>query len=692
MLDRQPNGTGETVVLACYDTVPDAAALRELSDYAKKVRRHQNLGGQGASFILALKEGDIDEEGKLQGQPLRTVSESKLLDNLVNFDDYYRELRRRVEQDPLPGTDDVTLSQVYTVSRYKLEKHGEPIPDLEGFLNDWLNETSCRQMALLGEYGQGKSTASTMLSYHLMQRQRNNSRATRIPILLELRGKSPRTLREDELLSTWAGRYGIDTRALLKLLVAGRLLLIFEGFDAVDLSGDADARVEHFKILWSLCYPKAKILMTGRPNYFLDDAELKAALGIQEASLERPFCQVVYIAPFGAEEMESAMRNVKANTRRGILELADKNDRFRDIVSRPSMLHVVSILWEKENLAQFGGRINSAVVMDLFIRHSLERQEGKGKKPNYMALTGPERAYFMEGIAVHMLVNDLPNQISGKDLEKVMRLLIDAMPDVVSTQTDALGGGTRKPLRQRFDFKSKPDDWHSVLTDVRSCGLLVSDLSRSGSFKFGHKSFMEFMSAKTFSQWSFKDYLKKAEKQKNDSLVNRLGLKFPHVVAREDCLLFAIEWTAWYQRESGVAANLLFQLIFKDCNLTARYVGLLSKVGVRALGSVRSKKDAMVASWFVNTGISLVVLVNFIELAMDRGLANFLFLSVTLFTVAVKISFRALVMDHGCRSNYQPVAAMISIMLFCLVSLPATMASALGWTTQIKIALPFLYL
>ena len=62
------------------------------------------------------------------------------------------------------------------------------------------------EIALLGEYGQGKSTVSLMLSYHLMQQIQAGSRSARIPILLELRGKSPRTLREDELLSTWAGR------------------------------------------------------------------------------------------------------------------------------------------------------------------------------------------------------------------------------------------------------------------------------------------------------------------------------------------------------------------------------------------------------------------------------------------------------------------------------------------------------
>lgn len=589
------NGTGETVVLACHDTAPDAAALRELADYAKKACRHQGRNGHSLRFILALKEGDADTHFKVQGQPLRAVSESRLLDTLVNFDNYYRDLRRRVEKDPLTGSD-LTLEQVYTLSRYKLEKHGTAYPDVEGFLNQWLDESSRRQIALLGEYGQGKSTTSLLFSYHLMQRQHANPRAARIPILLELRGKSPRNLRADELLSTWAFRFGVDTRALIKLLVAGRLLLIFEGFDEVDLSGDADARIEHFRTLWELCYPKAKIIVTGRPNYFLDEAELKAALGIQASSLERPYCQAIYLAPFGTEEMAFSLRNLRPNTRDGILELAGKNERFHDIVSRPSMLHVVGVLWETENLTQYGERINSAVVMDVFVRHSLERQDGKGKKPAFMALNSHERAYFMEGIAVYMLVNQLSNQITGRQLEEVVRLLFGIIPDAVSMQTDALSGNSRKPLRQRYDLKSNPDALSSVLTDVRACGLLVSDVSRSGSFKFGHKSFMEFMAAKVFAQWSFKKELQEVEEKKVFSLVNALKLKMKHVVQHYEVMAFSVEWIAGKAANRNDAVGFVFLMLFRQCNAISISIGVVSKLFIRCLPYTKDSSFMLVAA------------------------------------------------------------------------------------------------
>ncbi|WP_152976293.1 NACHT domain-containing protein [Methyloglobulus morosus] len=567
--------------------------LQTLTDYADKVRRNKGRTSNGLEFIIALKDGNTDEQSQLNGHPLRTVSESCLLDSLVNFDDYFRDLTKRVEKDCLTGSN-LTINQVYTASRYKLDKDGDAQPNLEVFLNEWLKDPSLRQIALLGEYGQGKSTISLMLSYHLMQRLQQDPHSARIPILLELRGKSPRNLREDELISTWAGRYGIDTRGLIKLLMAGRLLLIFEGFDEVDLSGDSDARINHFKIMWGLCYPKAKIMVTGRPNYFLDDTELKAALGIQASSLERPYCQAVQLVPFNIQEIEHSLRNLDNETREGIVALAAVNERFYDIISRPSMLYVVSILWKTENLAQYGERINSALVMDIFIRHSLERQGGKGQrydftppvagkaKPAFMALNSRERAYFMEGIATYMLINELPNQITARELEEVGRLLVKAIPEAVSS-VDAQGGETRKPLRQRYDLDNKPEELQTILTDVRTCGLLVPDLSRSGSFKFGHKSFMEFLSGKVYAQWCLRKELQDAEEKEVNSLGNTFNLNMRHVVWQTEVMAFAVEWIAERAKDQGQAASLLFALLFGQYNFTRKFLGIIYKLALNQL-------------------------------------------------------------------------------------------------------------
>src|SRR5205085_1181290 len=128
-------------------------------------------------------------------------------------------------------------------------------------------------------------------------------------------------------------------------------------------------------------------------------------------------------------------------------------------------------------------QLTSAFVMDLFVRQSYRRQGLKEKdSPDFMALTTTERQYFMEGIAAYMGSKDLPNQISARQLNEIIRDLIVAIPDSVSTKSQAIRGETTQPLRTRIENNEYGRE--HVMTDVRACGLLVDDPSSPGTFRF----------------------------------------------------------------------------------------------------------------------------------------------------------------------------------------------------------------
>jgi hypothetical protein len=470
--------------------------LERFEQYARQVsdRRDKPLG----ELIVAFLDDAAKTESFLESDIYRSVTEQSLLENLVDFTDYRNEIRKRVAVNVLPDVTDIhlTVKDVYVDSQFSFLRNGHKSTEsVETHLLKWLNEVGQRQIAVLGDYGQGKSTTMLMFTYRLLCE--SDQLPERIPILIELRGKSPKTLRPLELLGAWAAQYRIEPQALMQLHYAGRIILIFEGFDEMAMVSNVEMRLSHFKTLWQFCYPGAKIVITGRPNFFLDDAEKQKALGIYRPQGNAPYSEAIKIEPFTLGQIRAALRNHTQVVSEQICALAEKKLRFIELVSRPSLLHIVADLWEKERLSEKAESLNSAGVMKLFVDRSYRRQGRKeGDARRFMALNSAERDYFMQGIAAYMAAEELNNQITGEELTRLIDKLISAIPESVSTEPSITAGEEQRPLSQRL---KEPEDYEDVKTDVRTCGLLVDDPAASNTFKFGHKSFMEYLFACTVS-------------------------------------------------------------------------------------------------------------------------------------------------------------------------------------------------
>lgn len=92
-------------------------------------------------------------------------------------------------------------------------------------------------------------------------------------------------------------------------------MLIFDGFDKMDLVGNDDIRKQHFRNLWRLVLPKSKALVTGRPNYFLSRDEMASTLGFQPDSTDVPYCEGLLLLPFRVEQIMQALRFTEDSVR-----------------------------------------------------------------------------------------------------------------------------------------------------------------------------------------------------------------------------------------------------------------------------------------------------------------------------------------------------------------------------------------
>ena len=263
----------------------------------------------------------------------------------------------------------------------------------------------------------------------------------------------------------------------------------------MDLVGDATRRLEHFVALWRLNHPRAKLLITGRPNFFLDDNERHVALRIDRAAAGRPYCEPVYLQAFALPQMRQALRKLDTSNRDEICALAERDRKFREVVERPSLLYMVSLIWT----ARAAGRSlrPDQLCFDYRYVHQSDICPAGGQSPWGPSIHDPDGpgacVFHAGGRRVHG-ANLLPNQISAEQLNELVEHLCDAIPDEVSMGPQP-GPPQATPLRHRI--KELQYGLDSVKTDVRSCGLLVDDLSKAGTFRFAHKSFMEYLVAES---------------------------------------------------------------------------------------------------------------------------------------------------------------------------------------------------
>lgn len=480
---------GQIVAILCSNNIVSDSKIISFLKFVKgQIKETDNI-----KYILAI-QADIEQvEININGCTIEIVTEKRLFETIVDFEDYKRDIVRRFSENEVYQGGGLTINDIYVEPQCTvydvLQKKYESIGSVENYIIDWLNDnTQQKQLAILGEYGQGKSVLSLRLAYQILS---GNMNSDRIPIIIELRGRYVKQYRDaKEILNTWANRYNINPKALMKLHYAGKLLLIFEGFDELDLIGGEEIRKEHFCKLWEYSIPNSKIIITGRPNYFMDDKEMITLLRLsQQRADSSKYCETIRLEPFKREQICAAMRSLKPNIKNEILSVYDREankSSFCDLVSRPSLLFLTGLIWEKENLANKLSNINSAEVIRAFLTYCYKRQD---EKDGNSIMNSDERAYFMQGIAVAIVCrHGFTNQIGRKELEEIVRRLFLTFPNEITTHS----GSAKKLLKNRLDETRL---LQAINNDIRSCGVLVKDYSSEDAFCFAHKSFLEVLIA-----------------------------------------------------------------------------------------------------------------------------------------------------------------------------------------------------
>jgi|GEM_PF-3376204 len=487
--------TENSIVLFCTGSNFSSTELQASIDYLRALKAPDL---RSIDFFQIRRRQDDFVIAKVDGHAVSSWVLDSLLDSLIDIENYRETIYQRVAVDVLPNSE-LTIQRTYTESKVIAEQTREASRNFSAFVTEWLSDGAQGHIALLGEYGQGKSTSVLMFVHDVLQK---NIRCPRLPILIELRGKSPKTQTPLEMLASWGAYYGMSGSALLAMLRSGKLLIIFDGFDEMDGLDDERMRYDNFVSLWTFSiFENSKILITGRPELFLDDSELRRDLAVHPDFSTGPFTRVVKLQRFDEPQIRDALRSLDERSREEIVELALADSAFMDIVSRPSLLLPVAAIWKDPALTKNRNKINSALVIELFLQSTFHRQAEKARADRshrFMRLTQSELAFFTHAIAVYMAKERLPNQITNTQLSAAALKVWQAIGDSFRFEARPELGEDPAPIKLRL--KDVADPVELITTNIRSYGVIVRDYSRGDTFKFSHKSYFELLAGKTAAQ------------------------------------------------------------------------------------------------------------------------------------------------------------------------------------------------
>jgi NACHT domain/Restriction endonuclease len=281
---------------------PSKVDVRDVEDFIGRVIRLRNSGDINSGYLVTNTGFTHEARGTVFGRPeanfvfLRTYTE--LLRSIINFRPYLERLVDGYETimperlyEPLdaqlmPPVIVETTQEERSVFRKWTEvvlhdfRVGERQP-LLSIVNKFLDDAEQRVLAIVGDYGTGKTTSCKHIAHLAAMASAAESAVGRIPCFIPLSYYSDAgTTRAliTRFLTDDVGVRTADYSAFRAMNEAGLLLLILDGFDEMGRRITRHVRRELFRELGDLVCPDSKVVISGRPGYFANHSELYSAV------------------------------------------------------------------------------------------------------------------------------------------------------------------------------------------------------------------------------------------------------------------------------------------------------------------------------------------------------------------------------------------------------------------------------
>ncbi len=249
---------------------------------------------------------------------------------------------------------------------------GSPVPDILTHLAAWFDGPA-ESCVLLGDGGAGKTTIASRFALEVGRRSLGQS-THRYPLYVDLR-RAPPAGRITDILNNALARQGIQLPhpRIATLIRTGRLCVILDGIDELELGNVTSRLLREFTDLEELLSPNSKILVTCRLGSFRSQDELLGsdfATRILRLPADMTAGRVIRIAPLDRQQVEAHLR---ARTAIGRLYPDVLPDVLFDVCQRPLHLKMVARSIGADATREVVDSIGSrSTLYDTFVTKSIE--------------------------------------------------------------------------------------------------------------------------------------------------------------------------------------------------------------------------------------------------------------------------------------------------------------------------------
>lgn len=468
---RNEDGWTQSCLMFCTEDVVDLEALEQVAERARQKKAE-------TFCLITSQQFETYHVNRAQELGGRLESIYAYLRRYLDIENDFKDVRDEVH------ALDVTRRYVeldYAKRNVASSGHDEePASRIDTRILNWMRGADSRQMAVLGEFGSGKSWLCLSVCNSMIEEIENRQPGARLPLLIKLNefaqvDPSAEMDLIKHINDMLRERHRTDDLSFVKsVLKHGRLLIVLDGFDELGIGLSSEARTFYLKSIQKLAIGKNKILLTSRTSFFdstqAERDELNRVTGDGDDTVARLDFYILHLADMTDQQVRRRLQGEFGPQADTYWDRIQKTPNLASLVHRPIVLDMVLQILiasnEDQDLTLFGIYEECAKLWLTRVRRDADEWGDKPLESDQRANVMIDLAWVLygrrdEAIELHGHIDDIPEFSAAR--------MADLLYEIEET----------------FDL--------DAVSVTRAQTFLVRD--GQGKYSFAHRSFMEFFVA-----------------------------------------------------------------------------------------------------------------------------------------------------------------------------------------------------